>query len=178
MKNEYGKFIEKFQNKLDEYFKEYSEFIYCHQGCANCCEIGEYPFSWVEMCYLMKAFVELPEEIKQIIKRNVLEIRRKREKFKGERFLYACPFLVNKSCCVYSHRGITCRTHGLAYLKKDGNVNVPYCANEGLNFSSVYNDGIFSIEPIKENLDIDTVLKDFNGEMGEIRPLIEWFEEL
>ena len=31
---------------------------------------------------------------------------------------------------------------------------------------------------IKENLDIDTVLKDFNGEMGEIRPLIEWFEEL
>ena len=33
-------------------------------------------------------------------------------------------------------------------------------------------------EAIKENLDIDTVLKDFNGEMGEIRPLIEWFEEL
>ena len=178
MQNEYENFIENFQKKIDGYFDEYSEYIYCHQGCANCCEIGEYPFSWAEMCYLMQAFVKLPEYIKQKVKMNMLEIRRKRANFKGERFLYACPFLIDKSCCVYSHRGITCRAHALVYLKKDGNVNVPYWANDGLSFSSVYRDGIFSTEPIKENLDIDTVLKNYKGEMGEIRPLVDWFEEL
>ena len=89
MLKKYDKFIKDFQQKIDKYFEENSEYIYCHEGCSACCEIGEYPFSWIEMGYLMEAFVELPENIKQ-------------------------------------------------------------------------------------NLNIDVVLKDFDGEMGEIRPIIEW----
>lgn len=174
MLKKYDKFIKDFQQKIDKYFEENSEYIYCHEGCSACCEIGEYPFSWIEMGYLMEAFVESPENIKQQIKINIKELKQQKQNFKGERFEYKCPFLINNSCCVYEHRGITCRTHGLAYLRKDGTVNVPYCANKGLNYSSVFKDGIFSIEPIKENLNIDIVLKDFDGEMGEIRPIIEW----
>ena len=31
-------------------------------------------------------------------------------------FIYECPFLINNRCCVYSYRGIICRTFGLAYF--------------------------------------------------------------
>ena len=53
-------------------------------------------------------------------------------------------------------------------------MNVPYCANNGLNYSEVFKDGVFSTEPIKKCLNIDYILTDFDGEMGEIRPLADW----
>ena len=174
MLQKYDIFIKEFQKKIDKYFEENSEYIYCHQGCSACCEVGEYPFSWIEMGYLMDAFTKLPDDIKFKIKQNIEKIRIQKENFKGERFEYRCPFLIDELCSVYSNRGLTCRTHGLAYLRKNGTVNIPHCANNGLNYSKVFKDGIFSTEPIKENLNIDEILKNFDGEMGEIRPLIEW----
>ena len=174
MLKKYDFFIKEFQKKIDKYFEENSEYIYCHQGCSACCETGEYPFSWIEMGYLMDAFTKLPDDVKFKIKQNIEKIKIQKENFKGERFEYICPFLIDGLCSVYSNRGLTCRTHGLAYLRKNGTVNVPHCANNGLNYSKVFKDGIFSIEPIKENLNIDKILKNFDGEMGEIRPLIDW----
>ena len=174
MLKKYDVFIKEFQKKIDKYFEENSEYIYCHEGCSACCEIGEYPFSWIEMGYLMEEFAKLPESVKSKIKENILKLKKQKENFRGERFEYECPFLIDGLCSVYSHRGLTCRTHGLAYLKKDGTVNVPYCANKGLNYSKVFKDGVFSTEPIKENLNIDEILKNFDGEMGEIRPLVDW----
>lgn len=174
MLKKYDEFINLFQKRIDKYFEENSEYVYCHGGCSACCEIGEYPFSWIEMGYLMEEFAGLPDEIKLKIKENILTLKNQKENFKGERFEYRCPFLIDGLCSVYSHRGLTCRVHGLAYLKKDGTVNVPYCANNGLNYSSVFKDGIFLAEPIKENLNIDEILKNFDGEMGEIRPLVDW----
>ncbi len=175
MKKDYDKFINEFQTKLDKYFEEYSEYIYCHENCSGCCETGEYPFSQLEMAYLMKGFLKLPQDIKDIIKNNIENLKKQKSDFNGERFEYTCPFLIEKKCSVYQNRGITCRVHGLAYLRKNNTVNLPHCANIGLNFSTVFKDGIFSIEPIKENLNIDEVLKNFEDEMGEIRPLINWF---
>lgn len=177
MLQKYDIFIKDFQKKIDGYFEENSEYIYCHQGCSACCEVGEYPFSWIEMGYLMDAFVKLPDNIKFKIKQNIEKLKIQKENFKGDRFEYKCPFLIDGLCSVYSNRGLTCRTHGLAYLRKNGTVNIPHCANNGLNYSKVFKDGIFSIEPIKENLNIDEILKNFDGEMGEIRPLINWFTE-
>lgn len=174
MLKKYDKFIKEFQKKIDEYFKQNSKNIYCREGCSACCEIGEYPFSWIEMGYLMEGFSKLPEKTKKLIKENFNKLKQQKAHFKGERFEYRCPFLIDGLCSVYSNRGLTCRTHGLAYLKKDGTVNVPYCANNGLNYSNVFKDGVFSTEPIKENLNIDEILKNFDGEMGEIRPLIDW----
>ncbi|MGN0017889.1 MAG: YkgJ family cysteine cluster protein [Candidatus Gastranaerophilaceae bacterium] len=174
MLEKYSKFVENFQKEIDKYFEEQSEYIHCHEGCAGCCEIGEYPFSWIEMGYLMEGFSKLPKDIKYQIKLNFQKLQKEKSGFKGERFEYQCPFLINKKCSVYDYRGLTCRTYGLAYLKKDGTVNVPYCANNGLNYSNVFKDGVFSTEPIKKCLNIDYILKDFDGEMGEIRPLADW----
>lgn len=175
MKKNYDKFIKEFQTKLDKYFEEYSEYIYCHENCSDCCETGEYPFSELEMSFLMQGFLNLPQDIKAIIKNNIENLKKQKSEFQGERFEYTCPFLIDKKCSVYKNRGITCRVHGLAYLRKNNTVNIPYCANKGLNFSSVFKEGIFSIKPIKENLNIDEVLKPFKEDMGEIRPLINWF---
>ena len=138
----YDKFVKAFQKKIDKYFEEYSAYIYCHQGCSACCEIGEYPFSWIEMGYLMEAFAKLPEDLKLKIKQNIEQIKIQKENFKGERFEYRCPFLIDGLCSVYSNRGLTCRTHGLAYLRKNGTVNIPHCANNGLNYSKVFHKAI------------------------------------
>lgn len=175
MLDKYENFLENFQFKIDSYFKEHSEYISCKKGCSACCEVGEYPFSWIEMNYLMQGFLQLPQDLKLKIKANIENIMQQKAQFRGERFEYTCPFLIEGSCSVYSNRGLTCRVHGLAHIKKDGSVNVPYCANEGLNYSNVYKDNVFEAEPIKDILYIDEILKNFDGEMGEIRPLIEWF---
>ena len=135
----------------------------------------EYPFSWLEMGYLMQGFLALDEQTKNIIKQNIEKLKEEKANFTGKRFEYCCPFLINGKCSVYKNRGLTCRIHGLAHLKRDGTVNVPYCANDGLNYSKVFKNGIFSTEPIKEILYIDEIFKNFDGEMGEIRPLIECF---
>ena len=63
----YEKFLNEFQEKLDKYFKEHSEYICCKEGCSSCCAIGEYPFSWLEMGYLMQGFLALDEQTKNII---------------------------------------------------------------------------------------------------------------
>ena len=44
-------------------------------------------------------------------------------------------------------------------------VKVPYCANEGKNYSQVYSNGEFLGEPIKENLDL---------RLGQTRNLYDW----
>ena len=127
MKKDYDKFINDFQTKLDKYFEEYSEYIYCHENCSGCCETGEYPFSQLEMAYLMKGFLKLPQDIKDIIKNNIENLKKQKSDFNGERFEYTCPFLIEKKCSVYQNRGITCRVHGLAYLRKNNTVNLPHC---------------------------------------------------
>ena len=81
MLKKYDKFIKEFQKDIDKYFEENSEYIYCHDGCSACCEVGEYPFSWIEMGYLMEAFVKLPENIKQQIKVNIQNLKIQKQNF-------------------------------------------------------------------------------------------------
>lgn len=160
----YKTFLSELDKKLELYFNEYKDFILCREGCSHCCEKGDYPISQLELEYLMQGFIELDDNIKQAIKTNITNME------KGG----ACPFLINNRCSVYSHRPIVCRVHGLAFLCKENLVKVPYCANEGKNFSTVYSSGQISINPIKENLDTPNLLKYF--EFGEIRNLADWID--
>jgi Fe-S-cluster containining protein len=110
----------------------------------------------------MQGFAALSDKDKTTIQNNIKNI------VKGG----ACPFLINKACSVYPFRPIICRVHGLAYICHDEVVKVPYCAQEGKNYTKVYKDGEIEINPIKENLDTAELLKDFN--FGEIRNLFDW----
>ena len=163
-KIDYIKFLEILDKKLEDYFTFYSKEICCQKGCSACCEKGDYPISELELRHLMNGFASLDNELKKIVQNNFSKM------VKGGQ----CPFLIDKACSIYPYRPIICRVHGLAYLCKDKTVKLPYCANNKLNYSNVYNNGEFLNEPVKENLDTQNLLKDF--EFGEIRNLFDWLD--
>ena len=173
MLENYGKFLNELDRQLGGLFESQKAHIHCKPGCSGCCEVGDYPMSRLEMEYLMSAFVRLDAATQAQVRANIDATRGATE--------YQCPFLIGGLCSVYEHRGIVCRTHGLAYLCEEG-VKLPECVREGLNYSEVFDveTSIFSTEPIKTSLRTDDILrsplaKHFQLEPGDIRPLIAWF---
>lgn len=158
----YIQFLKNFDSKLKKYFNQHQEFINCKLGCSECCKKGDYPLSELELNYIMQGYIKLDNETKMIIQENIKKIK------KGG----ACPFLINKKCSIYDYRPIICRVHGLAYLYKNNTVKLPYCVNSNKNYANVYDNCEINIEPIKENLDTQEVLKNFD--YGEIRNLYDW----
>lgn len=173
MLKRYEKFLAEFDAHLLELTKTQADYIKCTKGCSRCCEVGEYPFSRLEMEYLIAGFVSLPKTIQDEIRENVSKVKGKKE--------YKCPFLINNLCSLYERRGLVCRTHGLAYLS-NGAVKLPDCANYGLNYSDVYDKTTKEVSiknVIKENLRIDEIFNSpmaqkYNLEKGQIRRLIDW----
>ena len=161
---DYKNFLDILDKRLHEYFELHKEHINCCLGCSSCCENGDYPVSQIELEYLMQGYTKLSDKDKITVQDNIKNI------IKGG----ACPFLIDKKCSVYSYRPIICRVHGLAYICHDEVVKVPFCANENKNYTKVYKGGEIEINPIKENLDTQNLLKDFN--FGEIKNLIDWIK--
>lgn len=162
-KIDYPKFLKELDKKLNACFLEQKDFIHCKAGCSACCEKGDYPLSDIELEYLMQGFINLEPEKKIIVQENFKTMK------KGGK----CPFLIDKLCSIYPYRPIICRTHGLAYLMKDGRANVPYCANEGKNYSEVYKDGELLSEPIKENLSTQNILLNL-ADSRTVKNLYDW----
>jgi len=181
---------------LNKYFEQQKDYIHCKSGCSFCCESGQYPYSAVEFQYLMLGYDSLSEEEKEIVQSNVKKIKIEKEKYTGDAFMHECPFLVDKKCSVYLHRGIICRTHGLLYFvnEKGGKSKnkAPNCVNFGLNYSNVFDPklGIISQElleksgietkPVAYNIGLKALLNnvlatELELEFGEERALIDWF---
>ena len=160
----YLEFLNNLDNRLKTYYELHCEHINCKTGCSSCCEEGDYPLSQIELEYLMQGYAKLDDDTKRIIQNNIKNIK------KGG----MCPFLVNKKCSVYTYRPIICRVHGLAYLCNNDVVKVPYCAKNGKNYSKVYKDGEITINPIKENLDTQELIN--NYDFGEVRNLYDWIK--
>ena len=189
----YEKYLEVVDAYLIECFNSQLPFIKCASGCAACCEIGEYPLSRLEMEYLMEGFVLLPVEVQNKIRLEIRKLLQQKNCFSG-RWLHRCPFLSDeKTCYLYSRRGIICRAYGLASFEmKNGKkiVKLPECSHFGLNYSEVFDGkevdlrkfkkyGVKSL--IKHSLNLSyfekDLLKGFNKiEFGEIRPMLGWFE--
>lgn len=161
----YRKFLKEFDTKLNSYFEAHKKYIKCKAGCSACCEKGDYPISQIELEYLMQGFIALDNETKIKIQTNIKSMKR------GNK----CPFLLNNRCSVYPYRPIICRVHGLAYLCKKECVKLPYCVNAGKNYAEVYGNNEIVINPIMENLDTPSVLKELN--YGEIRNLYDWLNQ-
>ena len=159
---DYAAFLNNLDLRLDSYFEEYKDYIYCKIGCSSCCEKGDYPLSDIELQYMMNGYIALENEIKKIVHEIVNNIY-------SVCFFF---FLIDKKCSIYPYRPIICRVHGLAYLCRTNTVKVPHCVKENKNFSKVFQDGEIIINPIKENLDTPEILKNFK--YGEIRNLYDW----
>lgn len=164
MIEKYEKYLEKIGGYLDKFFEQQKPYISCKEGCAICCETGEYPFTEVEFQYAMLGYQGLSDEEKKIVDSQVKETKKMRKAAKQkaesgekkEKFLYQCPFLINKKCSIYNNRGIICRSYGLMYFmeNKEGKLiyKRPCCSEMGLNYSNVidFETGTISAEKWKE----------------------------
>jgi len=173
----YEKFLKEFDNRIGGYFKAQKDNIMCKEGCSGCCEIGDYPFTQLEMMYLMQGFKTLPPMVQRQVRSNLMQVKQNRV---SVHLFYKCPFLINNRCSVYKYRGLTCRTFGLAYLRDDGTVRLPECVNDGLCYSKVTKDGILCTEPVKEDLSLLNITdgdlaKKYKLEFGQSRSLVDWF---
>ena len=115
--------------------------------------------------------------------------------FKGKKFVYDCPFLINNECVVYNYRGIVCRSFGLMTVGEDGKIKVPFCCYQGLNYANVMEEDGKHVseekfkklgckeEPTAFNVSYKFLTdpdfeRGFNFSFGEKKPLIDWFIEL
>ena len=196
MIEKYEHYLEYINANLNRFFEAQKPYIFCKEGCSGCCETGSYPFSKLEFEYIMLGYELLPESTKEIIKNNIKEIKAEKAKSDQEEFCHICPFLIEKKCSVYTHRGLICRSYGLLShgKTKDGeDINkMPYCTKEGLNYSNVYDSTTEMIsseiwaktgietEPVAYNISLDFLwdnrhTKELGLDMSEQKCLIEWF---
>ena len=188
----YERYLRFINSKIDKFFERQKPYIFCQKGCAKCCKNAEFPFSLIELKYLLAGFLTLDKETQNIIEANLAKLRKEREEFKGENFRYDCPFLINDVCSVYEYRGVICRSFGLLSTGLDGRVKVPFCCYEGYNYSNVIDmetkmisaekvkTGNFPEQPLAFNVTYKYLTdpdfeKEFNFQFGDKKPLIDWF---
>lgn len=181
--------------KLEKFFQEQSPYICCKEGCSHCCEKGEYPFSELEFAYIMYGSKSLTPQIINELNNNISQIKQaQKNNTTNNKFLYKCPFLINKRCVVYNFRGLICRTHGLAFFDKNNKLVVPACVDKGLNYSNVYNFEKQNLsskkckelgikqEPLAHNVGLHFILDNsitnqLKINFGDSKSLIDWFED-
>ena len=188
----YKKFLEVLNDKLDKFFEEQKPYIFCKKGCSLCCQNAEFPYSKLEASYLKLGYVRLDKETRDIVTNNIIQIKKEKIDCREEKFLYTCPFLINNACCVYEYRGIICRIFGLITDNDGDNVKVPFCHKFGLNYSNVmdygtnritekkWKDSGIEIEPHEfKNISYayitgEKIEKTFDIKFEEKKPLIDW----
>lgn len=194
MLENYKKYLEFLETKLEGFFDSQSPFIFCKKGCAKCCKKAQFPYSLTEIKYLLEGFIKLEKSTQDKVEENLQKIVQKRKKYKGKKFRYDCPFLIDDVCCVYEYRGVVCRTFGLLTAMPDDSVKAPFCSDDGLNYSNVLNLKKRTIssrkfkklntkkEPLGFNISYK-FLTDVRFEerfwfrFGDKKPLIDWFLE-
>ena len=73
MLKRYEEFLKIVDKKLDKYFEEQCEFIKCKPECSACCEVGEYPFSRLELEYLLSGYAKLSLQTKILIREKKIK---------------------------------------------------------------------------------------------------------
>lgn len=205
MIEKYEKYLIKIDGYLEKFFAQQKPYIYCKEGCSYCCESGQYPFTKIEFEYAMLGYQQLNTEQKNLINKNVKELKSRKEKANNkskkagtkESFLYECPFLINNKCSVYNNRGLICRSYGLMFFMLDENGKLeykrPYCSEMGLNYSNVIDADTSAIcskmwaetgikeEPLSFNVGLDFLIdnditQELELELGEQKAIIDWFK--
>ncbi len=189
----YAVYLEFLNEKLNKFFESQKPYIFCRKGCAKCCKNSQFPYSAIEFRYLLNGALTLDKRIQEKIEANIKELLEKKKNFRGKKFLYDCPFLIDDVCSVYPYRGVICRTFGLMTNTVNQKIKAPFCAFKGLNYSNVLNLRKKTIsvrkfkklntklEPLGFNisykyLTCEDYERTFNIKFGESKPVIDWFE--
>lgn len=188
----YLKYLEFLEEKLAKFRKSQEPYLFCKKGCALCCKNAQYPYSLTEVKYLLSGFLNLDDKTKAKIEAQLFDVVERKKKFRGKKFRYDCPFLIDDSCSVYEHRGVICRTFGLMTSIENDKVKAPFCCGKGLNYSNVLNLSKNTIstrkfkklgvneEPLGFNISYKFLTnpefeKEFQFLFGEKKSLVEWF---
>lgn len=194
MLENYIKYLNFLDGKLSKFFTEQKPYIFCKEGCSRCCKHAQFPYTSIEMTYLLTGLLNLDKKTRNIVTQNVVKILEEESSFEGEKFRYDCPFLIQDSCSVYQYRGILCRTFGLPAQANDGALLMPFCCYEGLNYSNVFDIDKNKVSEVKvkavnsefepcgfnisyEYLTNPDIGREFNFSFGERKPLIYWFKQ-
>ena len=54
----YLKYLEFIDSKLHKFFERQKDYIFCKKGCAKCCKNAEFPYSLIELKYLLTGFLK------------------------------------------------------------------------------------------------------------------------
>ena len=71
-------------NKLTKFFESQKQFIFCQKGCAKCCKNAEFPYSQIELKYLLYGFLRLDKKTQNKIEENIKRIVEEKSKYKGD----------------------------------------------------------------------------------------------
>lgn len=184
----YLKFLDE---KLAKFFEKQKPYIFCKKGCGKCCKNAQFPYSQIEVVYLLSGIKNLSDETVEQIMTNIKNVKLAKKEFKGETFSYDCPFLINNECSVYEYRGIVCRSFGLMNYGENRKVRIPFCCFQGYNYSNVMDENTQEVsskkfkelgieeEPLAFNtgykfLTDEDFARGFHFQFGEVKPLIEW----
>ena len=190
----YYAYLEQLTQKLEKFFKQQEPYIFCREGCAKCCEEGQYPCSELEFSFLELGFMGLEKEVQSIIIEKTKKLKKIREKTPDEIIFCECPFLINKRCSAYQFRPIICRTFGIPFFDDSGKLKVPFCNEFGLNYSQVYDRERnilseelfkktgFTQEPLAYNLSLKFLIGKVGKEgmkldFGEQKTITDWMIE-
>ena len=193
MLENYLKYLKIIDSKLEKFFEIQKPYIFCKVGCSQCCKNAQFPYSEIEIEYLMQGAMELDDKTRKLIHSNIEKILKEKKNFKGDIFKYDCPFLINDACSVYKNRGIVCRAFGLLSIGENNKIKIPFCHHQNGNYSNVIEKGTSEItqesykksgieqEPKAYNVSYKFLTKPefedgFNFKFGEKKALIDWFE--
>ena len=183
----YATFLDIIMPVIDRKFEHQKEYLACSKGCAKCCKTASMPFSQIEFDYLIEGFNTLDDNKKTVVSDNM-------KKLVSSVNEEACPFLIDDVCSVYKYRGLICRTFGLLLINDEGEYTIPFCVNDGLNYSKIYDFETkklspekleklgYKNEPMYHTLSRSQIFglelaKDLNIKSGESKPLKEWIKE-
>ena len=190
----YKAYLNFLESKLQKFFASQEPYIFCKKGCSKCCRHAQFPYSAVEFRYLLNGALTLDNDTQKKIETNIKQVLEKKKKYRGKKFLYDCPFLIDDCCSVYNYRGVICRTFGLMTNTENQKIKAPFCAFKGLNYSNVLNLRKKTISVIKfkklntkaeplgfnisyKYLTCEDYERTFNIKFGESKPVIDWFEQ-
>ncbi len=188
----YVNYLNFLNEKLRKFFASQKPYIFCDKGCARCCKNAQFPYSSIEVTYLLAGFQTLDRYTQQVIRSNIQKTVNDKKIFDGEKFLYDCPFLINDVCAVYDFRGVVCRTFGLLSQGNDGRIKVPFCCYQGFNYSNILDMDTKKLsqekidklhlkeEPVAFNVSYEFLTDPafeykFKFLFGDKKPLIDWF---
>ena len=56
-------FLDVIQKKIDKFFDDQKEYIFCKEGCSRCCKGAQFPYTEIEFRFLVQGLFSLEQNL-------------------------------------------------------------------------------------------------------------------